>query len=139
MGLGDGVGEGGGARDVPLERRPRDVRHVTRGLGTAGIVCAPGPIVTGASHVRGSRRARVLPCAPMIARVSPPLALLAAFVCLAGSGCATSLFSRTDSREAAIRACSKEVPPDAVPYADAFSACMERHGWVYTGLAGPRG
>jgi len=58
---------------------------------------------------------------------------------LAQAACATGLFARTQrSREQAIRTCAADVPADAVPYADAFSACMEERGFVYTGTTGPR-
>ncbi len=54
-------------------------------------------------------------------------------------GCATGLFgSSQDDRKQAIRACTQEVPADAVPYGDAIAACMEKRGYVYTGASGPR-
>lgn len=73
-------------------------------------------------------------------RLVPWVPALAALAALAAGGCATSILPRkTDSREEAIRACTEEVPPDAVPFADAFAECMERRGWTYQGSTGPRG
>ena len=73
-----------------------------------------------------SARAFLLPCAFVLVMSS-------------SLGCATGLFgSSGQSREQAIRACTEAVPADAVPYADAFSACMEERGFVYTGTSGPR-
>jgi hypothetical protein len=68
------------------------------------------------------------------------VALLLSWIVLSQSGCATGWFGDAPhpSREKALSDCLKEVPPEAVPYADAFSACMEERGWVYTGTAGPR-
>ena len=67
------------------------------------------------------------------------LVLCAAILALPQLGCATGLFaSDPPTREQAIRECSNEVPADAVPYVDAFSACMEQRGWAYSGPVGPR-
>ncbi len=72
----------------------------------------------------------------MVRRTQLLLVLLA---CGGVVGCATGPFARAPkSPEKAIRACSAEVPADAVPYADVFSECMERRGFVYRGTAGPR-
>lgn len=58
---------------------------------------------------------------------------------VASAGCATGLFGDSkEGRKQAIRECTQQVPADAVPYADAFSTCMEQHGYVYTGASGPR-
>jgi hypothetical protein len=56
------------------------------------------------------------------------LASLAAF-----TACATGPFAMRShpSRAEAIQRCTKEVPADAVPYADAMADCMERYGWTY--------
>ena len=54
-------------------------------------------------------------------------------------GCAMPIFgSSKPTRERAIANCTERVPADAVPYADAFSACMEEQGWTYSGTVGPR-
>jgi hypothetical protein len=64
---------------------------------------------------------------------------VALVLALAQASCATDLFARTPrSREQAIRTCASDVPADAVPYADAFLACMDERGFVYTGTTGPR-
>lgn len=49
------------------------------------------------------------------------------------AGCATGPFAMRShpSRAEAIQRCTKEVPADAVPYADAMADCMERYGWTY--------
>jgi len=52
-------------------------------------------------------------------------------------GCAT--FGRSGaskSRQQAIAACVDAVPAETVPFAEAFAACMESHGWVYSSKSG---
>ena len=74
--------------------------------------------------------------------MSRPALLVGLAVLLAASqsGCATGLFggASRQPRDEALEACVQEVPAESVPYADAFSACMERRGWVYSGTSGPR-
>jgi hypothetical protein len=75
------------------------------------------------SHRRGARRHTVR--------------LMALLLAACSAACATGPFSlgRRATPAEAIARCIESTPAEQVMFADAFSACMEKQGWVHASNA----
>ena len=62
------------------------------------------------------------------------IAILGLLLALGVAACASGPFAfrRKATPAEAIASCIESTPSERVMYADAFSACMEGHGWVHT-------